>query len=37
MITGYAIQAHNKIYVVPAQTKRFLRTIPAEPGYISLI
>ena len=27
MITGYAIQAHNKIYVVPAQTKRFTRAI----------
>ena len=27
MITGYAIQANNKIYVVPTQTKRFTRAI----------
>lgn len=27
MITGYAIQANNKIYVVPAQTKRFTKAI----------
>lgn len=27
MITGYAIQANNKIYVVPANTKRFTKAI----------